>query len=261
MRDKGRIAVRNGDIEGLRSFIAQGGNINRKNREGWTLLMEAVDQGQTEIVKLLLETGADVNARNKYFGCSALHYATRKPDICKLLLEHGADVNAVADDGWTALSTALDGGDTDTVCLMLEHIQEMTCLNTVTYEGYTALSMAEKNGYDDVVDILKRAGAKKYEEIVEDINAALIDMVVKGFSDTIKLLVAKGADVNARRPDGTTAIMEAAAACDTDIVSFLIENGADVNMRNNKNETALKLASVIGDPDTINVLKKAGAKE
>ena len=82
-----------------------------------TPLMVASKNGHTKIVKLLLEKGADVNAKMTALMLAAANGHT---EIIKLLLEKGADVNAKNKYGSTALMFAAANGRTEIVQILLE---------------------------------------------------------------------------------------------------------------------------------------------
>ena len=75
--------------------------------------------------------------------------------------------------------------------------------------------------------------------------------------DTVLTLIDKGADVNAKRNDGFTALMFASAKGNLDAVQALIDKGADLNAKTKKGATALKLAT---NPAIIALLKKVKTK-
>ncbi|MFM2428689.1 MAG: hypothetical protein RL012_573 [Bacteroidota bacterium] len=92
-----------------------------------TVLGLATSWGLIEIVKLLIEYGADVNmpvhARKKTKGKTPLHYAARRGsvEIAKLLIEHGADINAKSSRGNTPLKYALKHQHKDMIQFLEEH--------------------------------------------------------------------------------------------------------------------------------------------
>ena len=80
---------------------------------------------------------------------------------------------------------------------------------------------------------------------------------------TVRLLLEKGAEVNARHESGYTALMYAAASesNDPELIRALLASGADLNVKANDGETALKLAGRKGRTAVVRLLEKAGAKE
>jgi len=84
-------AASKGDLAGVKAFIANGANLNAKDKVGRTPLMLAAWKGQTEILQLLLVNGANPNAENKS-GTTALMYASRFGNLeaAHALLDKGA---------------------------------------------------------------------------------------------------------------------------------------------------------------------------
>ena len=84
--------------------------------------------------------------------------------------------------------------------------------------------------------------------------------VSSGHLGIINTLLSVGADVNAKRSNGYTALMVAADNFDPAPVKLLIAAGADVNAKNKFGESALTLARKQGHTEVIAVLKRAGAR-
>ena len=109
--------------------------------------MRAVQIGNTEVVKLLLERGADVNVKSTTDGSTALMWATQKGnmDIVKLLLKNSADVNAENDDGTTAHHIAIRQGYTNIVQLLEKAGAEKSLSGYADFYETRKLKVAPKN--------------------------------------------------------------------------------------------------------------------
>lgn len=125
--------------------------------DGFTALrLAAFFFGQAEMVALLLEGGAAVNAiaRNP-MKVMPMHSAAASGKLksVKLLLEHGAEINAQQQGGWTALHAAAHHRDVAMAKLLLEHGANRTLTND---EGKTALDLALAEGHEEVARILEK---------------------------------------------------------------------------------------------------------
>src|ERR1019366_8077678 len=113
-------AIRNNDLTALKSRLAKGAPVDTRDPRGTTLLMYAAAVGSPETVKLLLGSGADVNAKND-LEATALILGVGNPEKARMLVEKGADVNARSKLGRTPLMIAAGcDGCSATVKLLLD---------------------------------------------------------------------------------------------------------------------------------------------
>ena len=104
-------AAEEGDLEKVKLLLKEGRSINERDprfKFGWTPLIAAIYQRNTNVVYYLIESGADVNIHDNS-GQTAIMWAMASDenlDIVKYLIAHGADLNAKDKMGATALSYA-----------------------------------------------------------------------------------------------------------------------------------------------------------
>src|SRR5579871_4016601 len=167
--------------------------------------------------------------------------------IIELLLEYGAHIEARdPDTGKTPLMNAAEMGNRRSIELLLEHGANMEALDTRL--GLTVLMYAVCNDHDDANALaLLQRGAKVNAKNQEGTTALM--MAAANLKANVALLLWYGADVNAHQSKtGRTALTNAARFGCIDNVRLLLEHGADVNARETDGTTALMYAAKIGDP-------------
>ena len=109
--------------DGVVSLKLNGVVMNANNEEGFTPLYKAIDGNHTEIIKHLINNGADVNVENPLGGRSPLHMAVDqgKREIIEMLVNKGADVNAREFDDRTPLDLAIAFKHTEIAELLRKH--------------------------------------------------------------------------------------------------------------------------------------------
>lgn len=139
-----------GNTRKVADFIASGEDVNFRDNFGISLLHVAVKSRNIDIVKQLLDAGADVHARCKDVslreneGESVIHYAAMFGgcEVLAELLERGASADSPDGDGFTPLMLAANRGHRDAVELLLN----ADCnVNHQCEGGHTALIMADKH--------------------------------------------------------------------------------------------------------------------
>jgi ankyrin repeat protein len=151
-------AVIRGDLAKIRSLLRNDSTlVFSKDNKGETPLFDAPNKATAE---LLLDNGADVNARDRRL-FTPLHVAaggfTNRKDVVAVLLAHGAQVNARDDLGMTPLYLmAFVPSQTPKMELLLDHGADA---NAAANDGMTPLHEAAAGGNKDEVELLLAKGA------------------------------------------------------------------------------------------------------
>ena len=101
---------------------------------------------------------------------------------------------------------------------------------------------ASSEGHTETMSILLDKGANVNDKKNDGVSS-IISASYGGFIDAVKLLLDKGADVNAKCQNHETALMSASDKGHLDVVSMLIEKGADINAKSIDGDTALAKAA------------------
>ena len=232
-------AARYGQLEVVKYLLELGADLNHQDNEGYTALFLAARYGKLEFVKYLQELGADLNHQNNK-GYTALIWAaaTGQLEVVKFLCELGADLNHKDNVGNTALVKAIELDQLEVVKYLQEQDAE---LNHQDKEGYTALLWAAATGQLEVVKCLCELGADLNHQDNEG-NTALLLAARYGKLEFVKYLQELGADLNHQNNKGYTALIWATANGQLEVVKCLCELGADLNHQNNEGNTALNIA-------------------
>jgi len=200
--------ARDGDLDGVRSLIETGADVDSQDKKGMTPLLYAARQGHGEVAELLISKGADLAVVEPGARLTALHFCALRGhrDIAEVLISKGADVHAEDKTGSTPLHLAAYSGHREVAELLLSEGADIEQYNS-----------GSRNAYGDRTPLLVAAEA--------------------GHADVVELLILKGADVNAKqlRVRGAPVYIDgaplhlAAYANHVEAIELLISNGADIN--------------------------------
>lgn len=258
-------AVKKGDIEQVKSLIIDGADIDakwddtctkeeRKNAQARdideTPLCYAANTNNLEIVKFLVEAGADVN--EGYFTPLVLAVENNNMEITKYLIDHGADINPQRD--WGPLQAAVYNNESN-IEMVRFLLDKGSDINISGRRNYPPLRLAIVSDLRDIVELLIQRGADlniKNPSGSTPLHAAII----KEKTEYVQLLLEAGADINAEDDSGLTALYIAAQKGYNNIVELLLSKGADINARNHSGLTALHISGQNGDSNAVELLLK-----
>ncbi|XP_025967879.2 M-phase phosphoprotein 8 isoform X1 [Dromaius novaehollandiae] len=154
----------------------------------------------------------------------------------------GEDENHVSTEpiSSTLLRDAVKNGDYMTVKMALSSNEEYN-LDQEDSSGMTLVMLAAAGGHDDLLRVLIRKGAKVNGR-QKNGTTALIHAAEKNFLTTVAILLEAGAYVNMQQSSGETALMKACKRGNSDIVRLMIESGADCNILSKHQNNALHFA-------------------
>lgn len=258
-------AARSGDLEGIKSLIAEGFDVDCELKYGATALMLGAARGQEEVVKVLVAAGGKVNRRNR-FGATPLLEASEKGhvNVVRLLVELGAEVNMPHNNGNTAVLAATIRRDRKTIKTLLELGADPELKN---FDGWSARRWAEAES-DQMIKAL--LGIKKGEpeqmllqtttsesmpisKVLKPAGGApdafwtvLMRAASSGDVETVRRLALDGVEINAQSPNGTTPLIAAVKNGQAETAFELIELGADLSLSDGEGMTAIEWAKKKG---------------
>lgn len=251
-------AVKQQDFKRLVELIAAGADVNESEED--TVLSTAAEFGRADMVRELLKAGADPNFGGIWVPlCAAVR--GKNPEVVKLLIDAKADVDAQEEEGSTALMLAAFMGNLEMVKMLVAAGADPKMQDE---DGETAIVSGRK--WPEVVEFLKPLSAaddldyieKEKQPVTVDVEDFL-KAVNSGDLLQVKELMSRGAPVNGKNKSGETALHVAAEAGHKEIVDLLLKAGATVDAKNDCKRTPLALAANNGHAAVAELLIAAGA--
>lgn len=149
-------AVRQNDLARVNTLIAEGVNVNELDANGDAPLVMAAYQGHTDIVRLLLEAGADVTAVDPAMKATALHAAAYagRTEVAKVLIEYEIDIDKQGPkNGYTALHDAIWQNHIDMAAVL---IAAGANLHLTSHSGETPLQFAKSKKRTEIAEMIQR---------------------------------------------------------------------------------------------------------
>ncbi|MFC2141126.1 ankyrin repeat domain-containing protein [Acidobacteriota bacterium] len=234
--------------------------VDKGAKAGFSEWFHVCFRNRLEIAKMILENGQDPNIQFTERNTSPLLLAvsSNHPDLVKLLLEYGADVYFVGENKQNALDIARVKGFSRIEQLLLNPRVKHN-IDQVKQTNQIRLLQAVSRGQLEHVRTLLDQGADINVKETKSGQTPLISASFKQRKKLAQLLLDREADVHAKDINGETALMAAAGKGNTSIVKMLLEKGADVNTKNNQGQTPLLKIAKNENLDMIGLLLENGA--
>ena len=246
------------DVQSVEKLLEEGCDLNQlievSLRKSVTPLMVACELGQVDIVKLLLERGAEVDKQGSDFWTALIvAVVSENAEVVKVLVEHGADVDYAV--GWgdnIAKSPFLLGCEKGLVIMVKAMLPKSKCKFM-----YTAYIYAMKGDHNEVAQLL-------LSEVSEvEANAMRLGLFCREgmFGEAKELLEGNHVSpfINYFLEHNASPLMEASGKSQNKMIELLLDNGANINLQNDNGMTALIVAVRNLRCDTVKLLLDKGA--
>ncbi|HEX3187412.1 MAG TPA: ankyrin repeat domain-containing protein [Pyrinomonadaceae bacterium] len=211
--------------------------------------LDAASGGDVSKVKAMLAVDPALARAKDENGVSAIMKATYygKRDVVAALLESGVEL-----DVFEAAAT----GRSERLVELIE--KDPSLANAYSPDGFTPLGFAVFFAQPRIVEALLNTGADVNLPSRESMKVTpLASAAAAKQTEIARLLIAHGANVNARAASGHIPLHEAAGNGNVEMVKLLIENGADVNARTDDGKTPLDFAIEYKRTEVIDLLKES----
>ncbi|MBF0417180.1 MAG: ankyrin repeat domain-containing protein [Magnetococcales bacterium] len=250
-------AILDGTHAQVMATLENGANVNAVRKSGMTPLMWVAQDGDLELVKMLLAKGANHALSHPSGGCTALGFAAEHLhlEVVQALIAAGAKVEKPSMTVTPLMKVSrLDANKDqkpeeirkkigDMAQLLIDNGADLSARND---KNMTALMMAAKAGNANVVEKILAKAPGLVNEVDKFHNTALMLAAKSGQEKVAELLLAKGAEITRQHECGCTALLIAAENGHLSIVKMLLDKGSDINAKNNDGMTALMFAASKG---------------
>lgn len=232
------LAVRNNKEEVVKLLIEKGADINAVDSIGATPLSVALEVDNLSLAKYLVEKGASLDVELED-GRKLVHLAgsSKTPDTMKWLLSLGLDINVKDKEGNLPIHYTCISGELNTLMFLIQKGQP---INEPNKKGYTPLHVACERGQLILAKALIDAGAN-FHLLTSNGRSPLHLCAEKGYWGPAQILILKGVDVDIRDKNGYTPLHLSAMNGEDRFVQLIVARGADICTKTNTGKTALDL--------------------
>lgn len=244
-------AVERGDMLRLKPLIPDKSELLEiRNKYGWTPLHHAVVFNRENVVEYLVSVGANIYSKDVEGGEMPLNFAVRHDyaDIADILISKGADYMGRGEHTLPPLHLAAIMGSVKSAKLIISLGAEVNREFKLSLCKPDAKDTKNGENGEILADLPIQRGLIPLHLAIHGLHEEMVD-----------LLIANGADVNARDSDYDTPLIKAAQGGSEAIIMALVKAGADVNAADMSGKTPLHHLMMSGDMETVTLLINSGA--
>lgn len=252
-----------GDLSKVVTLLKHNAYIDARDHNGQTSLHYAIQSGNTEVAKYLIDNGANLNIRDNYYHKTStqyvyyktpLHYAIESGniEIAKYLIDRGANPNVQDAYSKATLFSAIYSGNTEIVKYLLDH-------NADPNSKSFPLLAAIKLGHTEIVKSLVEHGA---DLSIKNMSAqTLLHYAIElKHTEIAKYLIDHGVGIDTRDiSSGKSPLHFAMHMKNIEVVKYLIDHNANIDVLDSYGLTPLHLAVDLGNKEMIEQLVERGA--
>ena len=244
-------------FEVIKYLVDKGADVNAKDNSGTAPLHSLAVRGHLEAIELLLKKGADVNIGDMT-GNTPIHWASRRGhfEIVKMLLENGSSIDPLDEYGRTPLHYVARGSGNYEIGKLL--IEEGADRNVKCAAGEPPIGYAVFHGKKEIVSLLIDKGAYIPLE-GEEGNRLLHKAASSGSLELVKYMMSHNIDTETKNSDGGTFLHSCCSGGLYEIAETLLDKGFKINEKDTYFLTPLHYASYNGHLEVVKLLVRKGA--
>ena len=241
-----------GAADTVKMLVKAGADVSAADNTGHTCLLLAACYGHTEIVRYLVGL-PEVDVNHTGDDWTALHWACQEDhsDVVQLLIDAGADIDAKDEEGRSPLLLDRKDGSHETLRMLVKAGADVRVADN---KGLTCLTLASRRGRTETVRTLLCMPEVDVNQSNNMGSTSLHCAVLEKHADVVHVLIDAGADIETKDEKGRSPLHCACRSGKLAVVKMLVKAGAGVRVTDNIGDTCLTLAAFNGYTDIVRYL-------